>query len=103
MSLLDSLFRSPAMDEAFSDAARLQGMLDFEAVLARAEAACGIIPLKAATAITAKCRAEFFDVATLQTNAANPGNLAIPMVQQLTALVAEEDAWAAGFVHWGAT
>ena len=103
MSLLDSLFRSPAMDEAFSDAARLQGMLDFEAALARAEAACGIIPLKAATAITAKCRAEFFDVATLQTNAANAGNVAMPMVQQLTALVAEEDAWAAGFVHWGAT
>src|SRR5271163_169090 len=103
MSLLDSLFRFPAMDEAFSDAARLKGMLDFEAALARAEAACGIVPLKAATAITAKCRAEFLDFAALQTTAANAGNLAIPMVQQLTALVAKEDAGAAGFVHWGAT
>src|SRR5271168_4148011 len=103
MSLLDSLFRSPAMDGAFSDTARLQGVLDFEAALARAEAACGIIPLKAATVITAKCSAEFFDFAALQTTAANAGNLAIPMVQQLTALVAKEDAGAAGFVHWGAT
>jgi len=103
MSLLDSLFRSPAMAAAFSDAACLQGMLDFEAALARAEAACGIIPPKAATTITAKCRKEFFDFAALQTNAANVGNLAIPMVQQLTALLAKEDAEAAGFVHWGAT
>lgn len=91
------------MVAAFSDAARLQGMLDFEAALARTEAARGIIPLKAATAITAKCRAEFFDFAALQTNAANAGNLAIPMVQQLMAMVAKEDADAAGFVHWGAT
>src|SRR5271163_329710 len=34
MALLDSLFRSPVIDAAFSDAARLQGMLDFEAGLA---------------------------------------------------------------------
>jgi 3-carboxy-cis,cis-muconate cycloisomerase len=103
MSLFDSLFRSPAIDAAFSDAARVQGMLDFEAALARAEAACGIIPPTAAAAIAAKCRAEFLDFATLQKGAASAGNLAIPMVQQLGALVGKEDAEAAGFVHWGAT
>jgi 3-carboxy-cis,cis-muconate cycloisomerase len=103
MALLDSLFRSPAIDAAFSDAARLQGMLDFETALARAQAACGIIPKTAAARIAAKCREEFFDFAALQKEAANAGNLAIPMVQQLTALVAKEDAEAASFVHWGAT
>ena len=36
MPLLDSLFGSAAMGEVFSDAARLQHMLDFEAALARA-------------------------------------------------------------------
>src|SRR5271155_3883738 len=103
MSLLDSLFRSPTIDAAFTDAARVQGMLDFETALARAEASCGTIPLTAAAAIAAKCREEFFDFAALQKGAANAGNLAIPMVRQLTALVAKEDAEAAGFVHWGAT
>jgi 3-carboxy-cis,cis-muconate cycloisomerase len=103
MALLDSLFRSPAMDAAFSDSARVQGMLDFEAALARAEAACGILPPAAAAAITEQCREELLDFAALQRNAANAGNLAIPLVQQLTALVAKEDPGAAGFVHWGAT
>ena len=103
MALLDSLFRSPAIDAIFSDAARLQGMLDFEAALARAEATCGIIPSSAAQAIAAKCREELFDLAALQRKAANAGNLAIPMLQQLTALVAKDDPAAAEFVHCGAT
>jgi 3-carboxy-cis,cis-muconate cycloisomerase len=103
MALLDSLFRSPAIAASFTDAARIQGMLDFEAALARAEAASGIIPVAAAAGIAAKCREEFIDFAALQKNAANAGNLAIPLIHQLTALVAKEDAEAAGFVHWGAT
>jgi 3-carboxy-cis,cis-muconate cycloisomerase len=103
MSMFDALFRSTAVGASFSDGARLQGMLDFEAALARAEASCGIIPNDAASAIASKCRQELFDAAALQENAANAGNLAIPMVQQLTTLVAEDDARAAGFVHWGAT
>jgi 3-carboxy-cis,cis-muconate cycloisomerase len=78
-------------------------MLDFEAALARAEATCGVIPKAAAAAIGSKCDAALFDFAALQENAAPAGNLAIPMVQQLTALVASADATAAGFVHWGAT
>ena len=103
MALLDSLFRLPAIDTLFSDTARLQGMLDFEAALARAEASCGIIPWTAAPAIAAHCREELFDFADLQRKAAHAGNLAIPMVQQLTALVGREDHAAAEFVHWGAT
>jgi len=103
MALLDSLFRSPAIAASFTDAARIQGMLDFEAALARAEATSGIIPVAAAAAILAKCREEFIDFAALQKSAANAGNLAIPLVHQLTALVAKEDTEAAGFVHWGAT
>jgi 3-carboxy-cis,cis-muconate cycloisomerase len=103
MGLLDSLFRVPEVDAALSDRARLQGMLDFEAALARAEASCGVIPSAAAGAINARCAAALFDFAALQQGAASAGNLAIPMLQQLTALVASDDATAAGFVHWGAT
>jgi 3-carboxy-cis,cis-muconate cycloisomerase len=103
MALLDSLFRTPEISAGLSDKARLQGMLDFEAALARAEADCGVIPAAAAAAISTKCRAELFDFAALQKSAASAGNLAIPMLEQLVALVAREDAAAAGFVHWGAT
>jgi len=91
------------MGEVFSDAARLQHMLDFEAALARAEAGCGVIPDAAAPAIASKCRADLIDANALATAAAASLNPAIPLVKQLTALVAKGDPEAARFVHWGAT
>jgi len=103
MSLLDPLFRWEAVDRHFTDHARLQGMLDFEAALARAEASTGVIPAAAAPAIAAKCRAELFDASAIALAAAPAGGPAIPLVKQLTALVAKADAEAARFVHWGAT
>ncbi|MGO9302770.1 MAG: 3-carboxy-cis,cis-muconate cycloisomerase [Candidatus Korobacteraceae bacterium] len=103
MALLDSLFGSAAMDEVFSDAARLQGMLDFEAALARAEVRCGVIPAAAAPGITSKCRAELIDVNALAAATAVSLNPAIPLIKQLTALIAKDDPEAARFVHWGAT
>ncbi len=103
MALLDPLFGSAAMDEVFSDAARLQRMLDFEAALARAEARCGVIPAAAAPVIASKCKAELIDVNALAAATAASLNPAIPLVKQLTALVAKDDPEAARFVHWGAT
>jgi 3-carboxy-cis,cis-muconate cycloisomerase len=102
-SLLGPLFGTAESMAAFSDASRLQGMLDFEAALARAQARHGVIPAAAAAAIEAKARAELFDLERLASAAARAGNTAIPLVKQLTSLVAEGDAEAAGFVHWGAT
>ena len=87
----------------FSDAGRLQGMLDFEAALARAEAGVGVIPESAAPAIAAQCKAGLFDLDALGRAAALAGNPAIPMVKALTALVARKRKDAAGYVHWGAT
>src|SRR5271163_2857307 len=103
MALLDPLFGSAAMGEVFSDAARIQRMLDFEAALARAEARCGVIPAAAAPAISAKCKAELIDVNALAAATATSLNPAIPLVKQLTTLVAKDDPEAARFVHWGAT
>ena len=103
MALLDPLFGSAAMGEVFSDAARIQRMLDFEAALARAEARCGVIPAAAASAIAAKCKVELIDANALATATATSLNPAIPLVKQLTALVAKDDPEAARFVHWGAT
>jgi len=103
MNLLDPLFRSSAVDNLFTDRATLQGMLDFESALARAEARIGVIPGAAAAAIAKKCRAELFDTAALAQAAAHAGNIAIPLLKHLTALVAKKNKQAAHFVHWGAT
>ncbi len=103
MALLDPLFGSAAMGEVFSDAAGVQHMLDFEAALARAEARCGVIPATAAQAIASKCKAELINADALATATAVSLNPAIPLVKQLTLLVAKDDPEAARFVHWGAT
>ncbi len=103
MSLLDPLFRYDALDRLFSDEACIQGMLDFEAALARAEATSGIVPASQAQIIAGKCRAENFDLPAIAKDADLAGNLAIPLVKKLTELVAREDKDAARFVHWGAT
>jgi 3-carboxy-cis,cis-muconate cycloisomerase len=78
-------------------------MLDFESALARAEAAAGIIPAAAAEAITSCCKAELFDLCAIADEAAQSGNLAIPIVKQLTSQVHRTAAEYVGFVHWGAT
>jgi 3-carboxy-cis,cis-muconate cycloisomerase len=88
---------------SFSADARLQAMLDVEAALAEAEAALGVIPATAATAIRAAARVGLYDSAAIAAEARHAGNLAIPLVHQLTRRVAEEDAEAARYVHWGAT
>jgi 3-carboxy-cis,cis-muconate cycloisomerase len=103
MNLLDPLFRSQAAEKVFSNRATLQAMLDFEAALARAETRAGFIPASAAPAIEAKCRAELYDMTVLARAAAKTGNLAIPLVKQLTVLVGQKEKDAARYVHWGAT
>jgi 3-carboxy-cis,cis-muconate cycloisomerase len=101
--LLTPLFASHEAVRLFDDRARLQGMLDFEAALARAEAKTGVIPGQAVGAIESRCRAHLFELGDLAEATAKAGNPAIPMVKRLTALVAEADKDAARFVHWGAT
>ncbi|UGY15765.1 3-carboxy-cis,cis-muconate cycloisomerase [Bradyrhizobium septentrionale] len=101
--LLAPMLSSAAMRAVCDDAATLQNMLDFEAALARAEVACGVIPAAAAGPIAAACKAESFDLAALADAATRSGNLAIPLVKALTANVAKADAEASRYVHWGAT
>jgi 3-carboxy-cis,cis-muconate cycloisomerase len=97
------MLSSAAMRAVCDDAAYLQHMLDFEAALARAEAATGVIPAGAAGPIANACTASSFDLAALAEAATRSGNVAIPLVKALTAGVAETDADAARYVHWGAT
>ena len=101
--LLAPMLSSAAMRAVCDDVACLQHMLDFEAALARAEAAVGVIPASAPGPIEKACRAEAFDLADLAEAATRSGNLAIPLVKALTVSVARVDADAARYVHWGAT
>jgi len=103
MSVFGPLFRWDEIEVALSDHARVQGMLDFEAALARAGARMEVIPAAAARVIENSCVMAQFDLAALARDAAPAGNLAVPLVRQLTALVREQDAEAARYVHWGAT
>lgn len=103
MSLLTPMLRSSPLTDWFSDAQRVQGMLDFEAALAQAQAACGMVPPEAVGPIVAACRHEAIDFAALGEAAVGAGNLAIPLVKQLTAQVKAQDPEAARYVHWGAT
>jgi 3-carboxy-cis,cis-muconate cycloisomerase len=101
--LLAPMLSSAAMRVVCDDATYLQRMLDFEAALARAESATGVIPASAAGPIATACKAESFDPGALAEAATRSGNLAIPLVKALTAKVAKADADAARYVHWGAT
>ncbi|WP_118183612.1 3-carboxy-cis,cis-muconate cycloisomerase [Paraburkholderia phosphatilytica] len=91
------------MNDIWSPRATLQRMLDVEAALARASAAHRVIPQSAVAAIEMACVADRLDADALTRDAALGGNLAIPLVKQLTARVKDLDAEAAKFVHWGAT
>src|ERR1700720_4910713 len=102
-SLLAPMLSSAAMRAVCDDVACLQNMLDFEAALARAEAATGVIPPAAAGPIANACKASSFDLAALGEAATRSGNLAIPLVKALTADVAKANPDAARYVHWGAT
>lgn len=103
MSLLTPMMRSSSLTAWFSDAQRVQGMLDFEAALIRAQAACGIVPQAAVAPVVNACRHSLIDFSALGEAAADAGNLAIPLVRQLTACVKATDPQAARYVHWGAT
>jgi 3-carboxy-cis,cis-muconate cycloisomerase len=102
-SLTDGLFSTEGMRSIFSDRNTIQRMLDVEAALARALAVEDVIPQIAVAAIVSSCRADLMDLDALAKSVSSAGNLAIPLVKQLTAVVASTDADAARYVHWGAT
>lgn len=102
-TLYGPLTSTAAMRALLSDRAVLGRMLKVEAALARAEAATGVIPRTAAGPIAAACDPRRYDATAIAEAAADAGNLAIPLVKDLTALVRKRAPEAARWVHWGAT
>ncbi|MCH5536898.1 3-carboxy-cis,cis-muconate cycloisomerase [Pseudomonas syringae pv. syringae] len=93
----------PEMREIFSDEGRVQGMLDFEAALARALARVGLIPPEVVADIELSCDAGLFDFDALAIAIGSAGNSAIPLVKALGKQIAARSAEAERYVHMGAT
>ena len=86
--------------ELTSARAWVQALLDVEAALAGAHADAGDIPLSAAGNIARACDVARMDVDAIIDEAAGSGNLVIPLLPRLQAIVGPEDA---GYVHRAAT
>ncbi len=104
MSIFESFLSTPETLAAFGERSVIAAMLRFEAALARAQAAEGLIPAAAAQAIAAVCcQVESFDAARIAGDSGRAGSVAIPLVKALREAVARSDAAAAPFVHFGST
>ena len=101
--LVSALGAADRTAEAFSDRATLRHMLRFEAALAHAVAAAGLIRKKHAAVIEAACDETLYDAAPLGDAARRTATLTVPVVKALTAEVKKRNADAAAYVHWGAT
>jgi len=101
--LFDRYFTQEPMRRIFSDQGRVQGMLDFEAALARAQAGVGAIPAEVVSDIVACCDATLYDFDELSVAIGNAGNSAIPLVKALGRLIATRNETAERYVHMGAT
>ena len=92
---------SAEMLKIFGDASLVKHALAFEAALAEAEAAEGLLTADEAARIAIACAQLPLDTETLAVEAAHAGTLAIPLVRHLRRSLGD-DAVAAK-IHWGAT
>ncbi|MBJ9580789.1 3-carboxy-cis,cis-muconate cycloisomerase [Acinetobacter baumannii] len=103
--LYASLFYQTDVTDIFSDSSLVTYMIQVEVALAQAQAQVGVIPQNAANTIAqvAEHALDKFDFSALAVATGLAGNIAIPFVKQLTAIVKDIDEDASRYVHWGAT
>lgn len=103
--LYASLFYQKDVTDIFSDSSLIAYMIQVEVALAQAQAQVGVIPQNAANTIAqvGEQALEKFDFSALAVATGLAGNIAIPFVKQLTAIVKDTDEDASRYVHWGAT
>jgi 3-carboxy-cis,cis-muconate cycloisomerase len=94
------LFGSAEMRAVFDDLNLLQKWLDYEAALARAEAALGLVPAEAAAEITRKAQAANMDTTAIKQGIDKTVHPLVSVIWQLSELCEGE---AGRYVHWGAT
>jgi len=101
--LFRDAFSTPAMRAIFADRALVARYVEVEVALARAQAACGVIPADAAEAIARNCQPDaldaLLDLERLRQDTNIVGYPILPLVAQLAAQCGE----AGRYLHWGAT
>ena len=102
-SIFEGFLSTPEVMQAFGERSFVEAMLCFEAALARAQAAAGMIPESAAQSIIGTCKVELVDVAKIVRESARAGSLAIPLVASLKETVGLFNPAAVAHVHRGCT
>jgi len=99
MLLAEHMASTAAMRGVFSARASVQAMLDVEAALAAAGAACARLPAEAAAAIKSACTADAVDIDHLADAGALAGTIVVPLVKWLKAAAGPHGT----HVHLGGT
>lgn len=97
---LDPGFTTPAMQRVFSPETRVGLFCRFEAALARAQAALGVVPEAAAAAIAEACSGPVADPAALLERGWEVGTPVLVLLEELESRLPEEHA---DHLHRGAT
>lgn len=103
MSLYSETFYTKELTALFADRNAVAQLLKVEAALATAQAEMGIVPEVAAKTITDCCVVDAIDINSLKNEVVLGGNVAIPLVKQLTKIIKNRDFEASKYVHFGAT
>lgn len=103
MALYSKTFYARDLSDLFSARESIAKLLEVEAALATAQAAAGVIPKTAAKVIVDCCLVDVIDVLSLKNDIVLGGNVAIPLVKQLTKVIKNRDFEASKYVHLGAT
>jgi 3-carboxy-cis,cis-muconate cycloisomerase len=99
--IFDGFLTTPEAQEAFADRQFVSAMLRFEAALASAQAAEGLIPESSAASIIRTCKVELFDVSKLVRESGPAGSIAVPLVKSLKDAVALFNPAAQAHTHVG--
>jgi 3-carboxy-cis,cis-muconate cycloisomerase len=99
--IFDGFLTTPEAQDAFADRQFVSAMLRFEAALASAQAAEGLIPESSAASIIRTCKVELFDVPKLVRESGPAGSIAVPLVKSLKEAVALFNPAAQEHTHVG--
>jgi 3-carboxy-cis,cis-muconate cycloisomerase len=100
-NVFEGFLSTPEVMGAFGDRNFVAAMLRFEAALAQAQAAAGLIPESAAQSIVGTCKVDLFDASKIVRESARSGSLAIPLVKTLKETVGLFNREAVPYVHFG--
>ncbi len=84
--IFKDMYGTKELRQVFSDENLLQCWLYYEAALARAEAAVGLVPAEAAVEITRMARVEYIDFDKMKEGIDLATHELVPMIWQLDAL-----------------